>query len=203
MNALATKYCCTKCDDYPVLVLTVNFSDSKSAFQNDFITKYGVTTICVPKEDGGSDFNTVLPNQNSSGSSYGGTFFFIKPDKTFIGDAGASPIVVASEQDIIDAGIQPHTCNTSIAQKLNSIKVNNNLIFQKLYKSGFTVKVLKDDVYSISFYSANGKLRTTILKKLSAGSHQISFEKGKLANGVYFVEMRNGQNITREKVVLE
>ena len=128
---------------------------------------------------------------------------FIKPDKTFIGDAGASPIVVASEQDIIDAGIQPHTCNTSIAQKLNSIKVNNNLIFQKLYKSGFTVKVLKDDVYSISFYSANGKLRTTILKKLSAGSHQISFEKGKLANGVYFVEMRNGQNITREKVVLE
>ena len=203
MNALWEKYGCTKCENYPVLVLTVNFSNNKSTFQTGFIDKYGVETPCVPKEDGGTTFNTALPNQNSSGSSYGGTCFFIKPDKTFIGDAGASPMVVASEQDIIDAGIQPHTCNTSIAQKLNSIKVNNNLIIQKLYKSGFTVKVLKDDVYSISFYSVNGKLKTTLSKRLAIGSHQISFEKGMLANGIYLIETRCGQNVTRQKVILE
>jgi hypothetical protein len=45
---------------------------------------------------------------------------------------------------------------------------------------------------SNSFYSANGKLKTTISKKLSAGSHQINFKKGTLANGVYFVELKTG-----------
>lgn len=107
MNALWAKYGCTICDAYPVLVLTVNFSDSKSSFQTNFITKYGAKSVCVPKEDGGTTFNTALKNQN-----YGGPTYLICPNKTVIGNVSQN--ISATESDIIKAGIKPHVCGSDL-----------------------------------------------------------------------------------------
>jgi hypothetical protein len=140
-------------------------------------------------QEGGKDFDRALGNNGSGNPKY-----WIKPDKSFKDYRTG---------DISNAGIEKHECNVAIKTNVNSDKNISNIIFNKVNKSGATVKVLKDGVYSMSFYSVNGKLKTTISRKLSAGSHQINFEKGTLANGAYLVEIKNGQNITREKVVLE
>ncbi len=105
MNQLWDKYGCTECNEYPLLVLTANFSDNKSSFQSNFIDKYGVETPCVPREDGGSEFNTLLDNQN-----YGGPTYLIYPDKSLLGSMDQN--IFAEEKDIIAAGITEHSCNT-------------------------------------------------------------------------------------------
>ena len=190
LNATWAKYGCEKCDTYKLLVLSVNFSDSKSAFEG-WIDTYDCTHPGVAKEEGGSKFNIELDNNN-----YGGPKYLIKPDKTFIKSPTASEIDNAG-------GNKQHVCTTAITHKSKDHS-NSSISFQKITKSNFTVNVLKEDVYSISFFAANGQLKEVIPEKLlSIGSHNISWEKGKIANGVYFVEMRNGRNVTRQKVIIE
>lgn len=190
LNATWAKYGCEKCDTYKLLVLSVNFSDSKSAFEG-WIDTYDCTHPGVAKEEGGSEFNTNLDNQN-----YGGPQYLIKPDKSFIRNPSTSEIDDAGENE-------QHACPTPITHELKP-KINSTISFQKITRSGFTVAVLKDGVYSICFYSANGQLKEVVPETyLPIGSHKINFKRGKLANGVYFVEMRNGRNVTRQKVIIE
>lgn len=111
LNKLWETYGCEKCDNYKVLVLTVNFSDSKSSFKNNFIDKYGAKSVCIPKEDGGSTFNTALKNGN-----YGGPTYLIRPDKSVIGESWGSHH--AKEQDIKNEGIKPHECGDLEAPKV-------------------------------------------------------------------------------------
>ncbi len=96
LNSYWAKYGCEKCDNYPLLVGIANFSDSKSTFQS-WASQNNAKCKCIPKEDGGADFNTVLNNDN-----WGGPKYLIYPDKTFKKEA--------SETDIINAGIQEHVC---------------------------------------------------------------------------------------------
>ena len=122
----------------------------------------------------------------------------IQPDRSW-----ARSTNYGSESDITSEGIEEHVCGTH-THKLNKNKISNNISFHKVTKNGFSVDVLKEGVYSISFYSAKGQLKETLSETfLSTGSHNISWKRGKLANGVYFVEIRNGQNITRQKVIVE
>lgn len=204
MNSLAEKYCCTKCDDYPVLILTVNFSDSKSDFQNDFISSLGVTTVCIPKEDGGSVFNQKLPNQNSAGSSYGGTYFLIKPDKSFIGDAGATPMKFASEQDMINEGIQPHTCSTpiiSVNQAMPNME-DAGFAIKNFTNNDLTLSLSHGGDYSLSIFSVDGKLQNTFNRNLLSGTHHFNLGQKGLANGLYLIKINNGHKVFRKKVAL-
>jgi hypothetical protein len=190
LNATWAKYGCEKCDSYKLLVLSVNFSDSKSSFLN-WIDQQNCTHPCVAKEEGGSQFNTNLNNQN-----YGGPKYLIKPDKTF----KKSP--TAAEIDNAGGNVQ-HVCPTAITHKVKN-HTKSSIIFQRITKSNFTVTVLKEVGYSFSFYTASGQLKEAIPEKpFSVGTHSITWGKGKIANGVYFVEMKNGQDITRQKLVVE
>lgn len=189
LNQYWAKYGCEKCDTYKLLVLSVNFSNSKSDFRS-WISQYNCTHPGVAKEEGGKEFNTILSNNN-----YGGPKYLIKPDKTFVKRPSSSQINSAG-------GNVQHVCGTSISTDLRK-KVKTNVSIINISKNSFTLKTLKNDIYSISFYSANGKLKTTLTKKLSVGSHQISLKEGALANGVYIVEFKNSQSISRGKVVLD
>lgn len=190
LNTTWAKYGCEKCDTYKLLVLSVNFSDSKSAFAS-WIDQQNCTHPCVAKEEGGSEFNINLDNNN-----YGGPKYLIKPDKTF----KTSP--TASEIDDAGGNVQ-HVCPTDIIHKLKD-NINSNISFHNITKSNFTVNVLKEGIYSISFYTANGQLKEVVPETfLSIGSHKITWKSRNLANGVYFVEMKNGPNVTRQKVILE
>lgn len=192
LNDYWDKYGCTQCNDYGCLSMVVNFSDSKSAFQG-WMDQNNQTCPGVCKDEGGQDFIDAV-NYNAGGPTY-----MIRPDKSW--DRTTN---YASESDITSEGIEEHICGTPITHELDKDKISNNISFLKVTKNGFSVDVLKGGVYSISFYSANGQLKTMVSEKfLSTGSHQLSFEKGKLASGVYFVEMRNGKNIARQKVILE
>ena len=190
LNATWAKYGCEQCDTYKLLVLSVNFSDSKSAFEG-WIDTYDCTHPGVAKEEGGSEFNINLDNDN-----YGGPKYLIKPDKTF----KTSP----TTSEIDDAGVNvQHVCPTAITHKSKG-NINSSISFQKITKSNFTVNVLKEGVYSISFYTANGQLKEIVRETfLSIGTHKINWKSSKLGNGVYFVEMRNGKNVTKQKVILK
>jgi hypothetical protein len=190
LNATWAKYGCEKCDTYKLLVLSVNFSDSKSAFTS-WISQQNATHPCVAKEEGGREFNIELENNN-----YGGPKYLIKPDKTF------KKYPTTSEIDNAGGNVQ-HVCPTDIIHSTKD-KINSSISFQKITKSNFTVNVSKEGVYSISFYTASGQLKEVISERLlSVGSHKVNWEKGKLANGVYFVETKSGKNITRQKVIVE
>lgn len=51
----------------------------------------------------------------------------------------------------------------------------------------------------LSFYSANGKLKTILSTKLPTGSHLLKFERGTLVRGVYFVEIKSAGKLSKEK----
>lgn len=92
-------YSCDKCDNYPMLAVLANFSDSKSAFQKWCDDKGGAHCAAVCKDEGGGDFNRVLKNDN-----WGHKQYLIKPDKTFKS---------YSVTDLSDNNIKPHNCNGS------------------------------------------------------------------------------------------
>ena len=115
MNSYWSTYGCNipGCTTYPVLVLTVNFSDSKANFQSGFITPLGV---CVPKEDGGSTFNTILSNAN-----YGGPTYLIKPDKSFT----KNPSLIST---LTSLGVQPHVHGGGITQFGLTVNATNGTV---------------------------------------------------------------------------
>ena len=186
------KYGCDQCDDYGCLSMIVNFSDSKSAFQS-WMDQYNQTCPGVCKDEGGKDFIDAV-DYNAGGPTY-----MIQPDKSW-----ARTTNYGSESDITSEGIEEHVCGTHITHELNTNNISNTISFHKVTKSGFSIDVLKEGVYSVSFYTANGQLKETIAETfLSTGLHNISWKRGELANGVYFVEMKSSTNITRQKVILE
>ncbi len=189
-NTLWEKYGCYKCDDYPLFVITADFSTGDS--KQDVISwcnSYNVEYPACYHAEGGADFNIELDNDN-----YGGPKYWISPDKSFKD---------YSSSDVSNAGLQEHVCAVPITNNLNKEIINTNISLYNLNKNGFSLKVLEADNYTISFYSVNGKLKSTFSKILAIGSHQISFEKGTFASGVYLVELSNGQTVTRQKTVLE
>ncbi len=46
------------------------------------------------------------------------------------------------------------------------------------------------------------KVKTIKQGSLTAGSHTIEFDRGKLSNGVYFISMKAGNNIYTEKIMV-
>jgi hypothetical protein len=194
LNTAWATYGCDKCDDFNLYIFETNVSnsDTKNAFQ-DYLDENSVEYLSIWSQDGGRALGDATGNGGTGNPKY-----LISPDKTYFKmDYGTW------QTQLQDAGLEPHTCNTPVTQEKSVVELNTNITFVNFTKSNFIVNVLNGDVYSISIYSANGKLKTAISKKLSAGSHQINFEKGTLANGVYLVELRNSNNISREKVVLE
>jgi len=99
MNRLDSLYGCDipGCTTYPALVLTVNFSNDRATFKSGFIDKYGAKSVCIPKEDGGSLFNTILANNN-----YGGPRYLIAPNKS-----------ITKYGDLESTGIKPHVHSTA------------------------------------------------------------------------------------------
>lgn len=193
-NGLWDKYGCEICENYDILIMYVNISDTKSAFQG-WIDQETLECPAVAKEEGGQEFLDSHPDVISAG----GPVYMIQPDKSW-----ARATNYGAEGDITSEGIEEHVCGTHITNELNKDKISINISFQKVTKNGFSADVIKDGVYSISFYSANGQLKEALSETfLSVGSHNISWERGNIANGVYFVELRNGRNVTRQKVIVE
>jgi hypothetical protein len=190
LNVIWADYGCEICDDYPMLLIEAGcyMDDSKSLFKS-YVNNNNIEYVATWHQEGGKDFDKALGN-----NGYGNTKYWIKPDKSF---------TKTNASTISNSGIEKHVCGTPITNNLNKVKINTNISLYNLNKSGFSLKVSKADNYTISLYSVNGKLKNTLSKKLSAGSHQIHFNNARLANGIYLVESKNGQNISREKKILE
>ena len=192
LNDTWDTYGCEICDDYELLVLEVHVhsGESRSFFQ-EYLDDNNCRFPAIYCPDGGRTLSYDVGNMTDGNPKY-----LIYPDKTYYHmDHYTWETLLAKEN------LTPHNCNVSI--KTNAKKLNNSVVFDRVTKSGFTLKVLKDGLYSIAFYSADGKLKNSFSNKLSSGSHHISFEKGALANGIYLVEIKNGQKITRDKVMLK
>ncbi len=74
-----------------------NHSDSKSAFESWIRNKGGARCVSVCKDEGGKSLTEACGN-----GGWGGTSFFIKPDKSF---------KKYSSSDISSNGIREHNCN--------------------------------------------------------------------------------------------
>ena len=143
MNKLWKTYGCTKCENYQLLVITANHEDSKSTFKKDFIDKYKVETICIPKETGGKEFDIALKNQKA-----GGPVYMIYPDKKFK--------EVAGEKDIIAAGIKPHNCQTMIKGFQVSPIIQKSYIW--IQDDILNLSIEQKGIYQISLFNSNGQL---------------------------------------------
>jgi len=196
MNDLWSTYGCTLCDDYPVLVLTVNNSDSKSSFQTNFIDAYGATSVCVPSEFGGTDFDQILGNNGSGGPCY-----LIAPDKSIKGWYEAYGVYYADESTIIAEGIQPHDCPiTAIDKNISNPKTGDIRLFSSS-KSSLSFNVQHAGKYAISIYSPNGQLMTTIA---STNFHQgTNVVNTRLNSGFYIVQIDNGNSVDRQKLFVK
>jgi hypothetical protein len=188
LNETWTKYGCDLCDEYELLVLEVNVNrgpSSKSDLQN-YMDKNNVEYPAIWHEEGGTDLATATGNGTSGNPKY-----VIYPDKTY------------KKTGTIPSTISEHI-HTSSNNDLTKGNLNKAISLYGLHKNGFTINVIKNGIYSISFYAANGRLKEIASEKfLSSGSHKISWKSRELANGIYFVEISNGHNITRQKVILE
>jgi len=118
MNDLWKRYGCTKCNDYELLVLIVNFDDSKSEFEENYINTLGATAPCVASTEGGSVFNDIF----SKGEYVAGTKYLIAPDRTLIGNDFIPTLYLADETHIIAAGIKEHECATPINFNVKILK---------------------------------------------------------------------------------
>lgn len=110
LNSNWSKYGCEKCNTYKLLILSVNFSNSKSSFQG-WIDQNNATHPCVAKEDGGTEFKNALNNGNVGGPKY-----LIKPDKTFKKNPSSSEIDNAG-------GNEQHVCGND--QQAPTVSVNS------------------------------------------------------------------------------
>lgn len=171
------------------MTLSVNFSDRKSAFKN-WISQNRCTHPGVAKEEGGVDFKNALKNGNVGGPKY-----LIKPDKSVIKRPSSSQINDAG-------GNVQHNCQTALDHELNKNLPTLISIF-KVTKNNFAIKVSENDLYAISFYTANGKQETSLQRKLSKGLHTIDFPNVLLAGGLYIVEIKYGKNSMQTRVLVK
>ena len=190
MNARWVKYGCTKCDNYSVLTLTVNFSDSKSSFQSSYITKYGVKNPAVAKEEGGSLINAALSNGGTAGPKY-----LIKPDKTFKKNA--------SDYDISSAGLKAHVCLITGVDHGAPAQIGKPVHARHLSARALSLSVEQQGVYAITIFSASGKKVVSFNRHpLVKGTNTLSFATNLVDNGIYLLRVSGNGVVVDSKMVV-
>ena len=91
---------------------------------------------------------------------------------------------------------------TPINQRLVKKATKKSSLFT-VNKTGFSLKVLEEDVYMVSFYSVKGQLKHIHSRALASGLHHFTYGKKMLASGMYLVEIRNSRHAVIEKVAIK
>ena len=179
MNNRWDTYGCDKCDNYGLLVLESNNSNTKPSFQ-DYVNTHHVEYPAVASSEGGSDFNRGLGNSGS-----GNTEYFIKPDKSFV----YIPFL-QTDKMIQDAGIEPHECGTPIANKKSSSSP------WKLSYNGTSIsfeipKTRKNTHVSLNLFNAQGRLIYTLVNETrKSGTNTVDLNRFQLpVKGVYLCRL--------------
>ena len=153
------------------------------------------TNICVAKEDGGAGLDAYVSN-----GGYAPPEYIIKPDRSFVSDKD----VEINDAYIQSLGIRIHSCDTH-SEHFTMIDVTEaKPLVCEINDNSFTLNVFNEDMYSVKFFSANGK-RSTVLpsQSLNTGLNVISFGENIIAKGVYFAEIKNGKHVNRQKLVIK
>jgi hypothetical protein len=178
------------------LIIDISANDTEDEIYAKYLQSSGITPTfpIVMNPDGAEDLAVLFGSPSS-----GGPTWIVMPDREYTRTSYTEPTM---SNDIDDA---LGNVNINFNSTYKPVTFNNtNIAFSQVNKSGFIIEVLKKGVYSISFYSVNGKRKATISNKnLSAGLHGIKFEKGILSQGLYIVGIDNGQNVMRAKVIIK
>jgi len=165
--------------------------DSKAAFQS-FVNQYKITCPCISSDEGGIKLRDAVKSYGGGGTR------LIKPDRTY-----KTTNSYMYENDLISAGIKPHTCVTKI-DNINTYTTISDCRITKINKSTLQITVPSSGEYSIIFYSLKGHKKTLLLsQQLSIGSNIININTNKLSNQCYISEIKNKNFIIRQKVVVK
>lgn len=185
---------CTKCTNYPLLVLEacIGRGDSKSDF-TAYITKNNIQYPCVWHAEGGMKFDTITNNEGYSNPKH-----LIFPNKT-----SKELSHTTWEKQLDSAGIKPHVCGTAVVNDFTMQKRAAAFI-RKAGKESFIINTPSEGYYSIVYYAMNGGSTVVFSQKhFFAGTHTVNMSVGIAAQGVYLAEIRSGSAIIREKVIVE
>lgn len=173
------------------MIIECNFStrDTKSAFKS-WCDRNKVKYIRVWSKDGGKKLSDAL-NNNAGNPKY-----LIKPNKQVKKRPSSSEIAAAG-------GNQQHQCPTPIVHKIKK-PISNVVTLHKLNKSGFSISVPKNSVFSISFHALNGKEINRFSETLvAAGNHTFGWENASLAQGVYLAKITVNDTKLTQRVIVE
>ncbi len=163
-------YSCDKCDNFKLLSVLANHSDSRSAF----LSWCGSMPQCaaVSKDEGGKALTDACGN-----GGWGGTKFFIKPDKSF---------KEYSSSDLSANGIVKHVCGTGI--NTNSRIADNVIKFKKTqeamlvyipFSRSCIVEITDIRGKKLSSFTTSGTQQWySMPKSISSGMHIISVKNG-------------------------
>lgn len=186
LNDYWSTYGCDNCDDYDLLVLSVNFSDSKSAFAN-WISQNNCKHPGVYKGEGGTDFKNALNNGNTGGPKY-----LIYPDKRYK--------KYPSSSEILNTGIEEHECSTHIKQGIhasNSFKLSINT----LHSGRLAIVVPTADTYEISTFNGAGQKVTTFITNLLAGENIVNLNNKNVSSGMIILMVKNSKEQIVERTI--
>lgn len=127
--------------------------DSKFSDVKPWNTKYGVkypTVFWTHNDDAGMKLGEVLVTKTDNVWT-GGTYFIIKPDKSFI----TTQYEIDEFEKKLDDLVNPtHIENPEYTKHNNNLKKTCRVWF---YDNAFSVEITKSGKYSIDIYSPSGK----------------------------------------------
>jgi hypothetical protein len=86
----------------------------------------------------------------------------------------------------------------SHATGLENLKTGSIKIYPNPANRNFTIERSSDSNYTVKMMNVNGQ----IIKSVSAEGTNFKVETGDLASGIYLVEMQDGNNTDREKIII-
>lgn len=165
----------------------VNTRDPKENFVGA-VDVFGVEYPAVCKQEGGAELFAA------TGSSV--SYIAIYPDKTY-------KEVDDFKTEIERLGIPPHKCATSIDTKTVRLS-RSRIAFYAPSSDLYKVTIPSKGYYTIRLYAMDGTIHQVLSRQfLSAGTHTLQFTGKKQASGLYCIEICNGVDIFRDRVLLK
>ncbi len=119
-------------------------------------------------------------------------------------------ILIAPDQEIVEQDIWGIEELAPTLEKYTFTEIKQNVAFNlseftigKVSPQKINVTVPVDGGYSLSLYSANGKMIANLFDRyMTKGEHAISWNNNRFAKGVFLIQLRQKEVIKTKKVIM-